>query len=83
LTLANSNITALKWEPKQEKLLAQATLDKKITLWDIETEQVKFEVQLNSHVTHIEWNPNNSNLLYLIQANGELKSIDLHTKLVN
>jgi len=32
------------WEPKNDRYLAQATLDKKITIWDIETEQVKFEI---------------------------------------
>lgn len=54
------------WEPNEERYLAQATLDKKLVIWEIETEQVKFELQLNSHVTHIEWSKTNTFILYLI-----------------
>jgi hypothetical protein len=31
-------------------------MDKKLLVWDLNTESVKFEVQLLSHITHIEWN---------------------------
>jgi WD40 repeat protein len=83
LTSQTSNITALKWEPVTERYLAQATLDKKIVLWDIQTEQVKFEVQLNSHANHIEWDFASRNSLLLVLGNGELKSIDLSSKVVS
>lgn len=83
LTSQTSNITALKWEPVTERYLAQATLDKKIVLWDIQTEQVKFEVQLNSHAIHIEWDFASPNNLLIVLSNGELKSIDLVSKLVS
>ena len=41
-----------------ENLLAQATIDKRLVIWDIEPETIKFEVQFVSHITQIEWNPN-------------------------
>jgi WD40 repeat protein len=83
LTKASSHITALCWEPNRERYLAQASLDKKVMVWDVESEQVKFEVQLNSHPVHIEWNKANDNVLMMIQSNGEVKTIDLASKFVN
>ena len=44
LTTAESNITALAWETTREKLLAKATMDKKVVVWDVEQEAIKFEV---------------------------------------
>jgi len=40
----DKNISAIAWESKQEKLIAIATLDKKVTIWDVETEKIKFNV---------------------------------------
>lgn len=82
MTQASAHITALAWESFRERYLAQATLDKRLTVWDTETEQVKFEVQLNSHPIYIEWNIMNNESLFVVQSNGELKSIDLNSKLV-
>ena len=58
LNFADTNITAIQWEPVTENLLAQATIDKRLVIWDIEPETIKFEVQFVSHITQIEWNPN-------------------------
>ena len=51
LNFADTNITAIQWEPVTESLLAQATIDKRLVIWDIEPETVKFEVQFVSHIT--------------------------------
>jgi len=50
LNCYDSNISAIAWDPKNEKNLAQASVDKKFLIWDLETEQIKFELQLTSHV---------------------------------
>ena len=57
----DSNISAITWDPTNENNLAQASVDKKFLIWDLETEKVKFEVQLASHIVHIEWNRHNAN----------------------
>ena len=57
----DSNISAITWDPTNENNLAQASVDKKFLIWDLETEKVKFEVQLTSHIVHIEWNRHNAN----------------------
>jgi WD40 repeat protein len=82
LTFADTNITAIQWEPQAEAYLAQATIDKKLVIWDIEPETIKFQVQLISHITQIEWNPNKSQQLFCVQSNGEMKIVDLERKKV-
>ena len=80
LTFADTNITAIQWEPQEENYLAQATIDKKLVIWDIEPETVKFQIQLVSHITQIEWNPNRTEQLFCLQSNGETKIVDLERK---
>lgn len=80
LTFADKNITAISWCPTDPSVIAQATSDKVLIVWDIEQESVKFKTQLESHVICIEWNPMNKNMLYLIQSNGDLKIMNLETK---
>ncbi len=40
-TLADQNISAIEWDP-QERYIAQATLDKKLIVWEVSSESVKF-----------------------------------------
>jgi WD40 repeat protein len=56
LNFADTNITAIEWQPVNEKYLAQATIDKKLVIWDLEPEVIKFSMQLFSHIIQIEWN---------------------------
>ena len=83
LTFADTNITAIQWEPQNEEFLAQATIDKKLVIWDIEPETIKFQVQLVSHITQVEWNPNRTTQLFVLQSNGETKIVDLERKKVD
>lgn len=80
LTFADKNITAIAWCPTDPSVIAQATSDKVLVIWDIEQENVKFKTQLESHVICTEWNPLNKNILFLIQSNGELKMMNLEAK---
>ena len=77
-----SNILAIVWEPTNRKFLAQATYDRKVTIWDVEAEEVKFEVLLTHQVVHMEWNKANQNELWVIEASGDIKCINLASKLV-
>ena len=83
LTFSDQNITAIAWEPNSDKvqtdgnMIAQATIDKKFLIWDLEHEMVKFQMQLLSHVTQIEWSPLDPNCIFVIQSNLEFKMIDL------
>ena len=43
LTFADKNITAIAWCPTDSNAIAQATSDKVLLIWDIETESVKFK----------------------------------------
>ena len=54
-THADSNISALEWEPSEERYLAQATQDKKLVICEVDSENIKFNVTLTSVVTSIEW----------------------------
>ena len=71
------------WEPTNRKLLAQATYDRKVTIWDVEAEEVKFEVLLTHQVVHMEWNRANPNELWVIEQNGDIKCVNLASKLVD
>jgi len=62
----------MQWEPTAEKYLAQGTLDKKLVVWDVETEQVKFNATLPGHVVQIEWNKQNENSLLTLLNTGKL-----------
>ena len=66
LTFADKNITAISWCPTDANAIAQATNDKVLLIWDIETESVKFKTQLDSHVIHCEWSHSDPNLLFVI-----------------
>ena len=52
LTFADKNITSICWCPTDPSIIAQATNDKILVIWDIESEKVKFKTQLDSHVVH-------------------------------
>jgi len=71
LTYADKNITALSWCPTEPGVIAQATNDKVLLIWDIETETVKFKTLLDSHAIHCEWSKTDPNVLFLIQSNGK------------
>lgn len=71
LSHVDHNISAIAWEPKLERYLAHASMDKKVLIWDLETESIKFEIDINSHVIHIAWNDSDINLMYLLQNNGK------------
>ena len=49
----------------------------------MEAEEVKFEVLLTHQVVHIEWNRANPNELWVIEQNGDIKCVNLATKLVD
>ena len=66
LTYVDHNISAIAWEPKLERYLAHASMDKKLLIWDLETESIKYEIDLSSHVIHIAWNESDINLIYLL-----------------
>ena len=66
LTFADKNITAICWCPSDPSLLMQATNDKVMLIWDIETEAIKYKTQLDSHVIHAEWSLSDANQIYLI-----------------
>ena len=80
LTFADRNITAISWSPLDSNIIAQATSDKILIIWDIDTETVKFKTQLESHVINAEWHRTDPNLLFFIQSNGEFKIMNLETK---
>jgi len=67
-THADSNISAIEWEPCEERYLAQATQDKKLVIWDVDLENIKFNVTLTSVVTSIEWS--RAGKLILLLSNG-------------
>ena len=71
LTFADKNITAISWCPTDPNVLAQATNDKVLIIWDIEGQTVKFKSQLESHVINCEWSRTDPNLLFFIQSNGK------------
>lgn len=75
LTYADKNITAIAWCPTDPTVIAQATNDKILIIWDIDTESVKYKTQLESHVISTEWSPTDPDILYLIQSNGKFKTI--------
>eukprot|EP00347_Sterkiella_histriomuscorum_P001098 403373336 len=82
-THADQNISAIEIDPAPEaKYLTQATLDKKLIIWDIESENVKFNVTLGSAVQRIEWNRSAHNCLMLLLQNGEIKLADLNNKAI-
>ena len=43
LTYADRNITSIVWCPTDPNVIAQATNDKILLIWDIETETIKFK----------------------------------------
>lgn len=68
LAHGESNISAIEWDPK-EALLAHATQDRKLIIWDLETESIKFNVTLPSVVNYIEWSGCGDGLILLLLAN--------------
>lgn len=82
-THADQNISAIEIDPSANgQYLAQATIDKKLIIWDIESENVKFNVTLNSAVQRIEWNKSSFNSLMLLLQNGDIKLADLNNKAI-
>ncbi|CDW86163.1 wd repeat-containing protein 17 [Stylonychia lemnae] len=82
-THADQNISAIEIDPSsQQKYLAQATIDKKLIIWDIESENVKFNASFNSPIQRIEWNKSAHNSIMLLLQNGEIKLADLNNKAV-
>ena len=68
-TCEHRSVNLEAWEPKLERYLAHASMDKKVLIWDLETESIKFEIDINSHVIHLAWNDSDINLMYLLQNN--------------
>lgn len=42
LSHGEANISCIQWEPGEERYLAQASLDNKLVIWDVEAEAIKF-----------------------------------------
>jgi len=55
-------------------------VDKRLIIWDVESEQIKYNASLPSVVEFIEWSSCQENTLLLLLANGEIKVLDLLTK---
>lgn len=70
-THADSNISAIEWEPIRERYLAQATADKRLIIWEIESENIKFNVTLSSVIKNIEWNEYENGMILLLLENGK------------
>lgn len=66
LNFADKNITSVCWCPSDPSVLLQASIDKVLLIWDIETEAIKYKTQLESHVIHAEWSLSDQNIIYLI-----------------
>jgi WD40 repeat protein len=77
LTFVDHNISAIAWEPTYERYLAQASMDKKLIIWDLDSESIKFEVQFQSHVVHIDWSQLDLNQIFLLHSNSEIRMLDL------
>ncbi len=45
--------------------MAQATQDKKLVIWDVEKESIKYNMQMSAIVTDIEWSRDGRVLLRL------------------
>jgi WD40 repeat protein len=71
-THADSNISAIEFEPVRERYLAQATQDKRLIIWDISSESVKFNINLASPIIQIEWSHGAKGALMLLLSNGKL-----------
>ena len=86
LTFDDTNFTAIAFEPSMDdsglgaSSIAQATIDKKLVIWDLEQEMIKLQIQLFSHVKQIEWSACDSNSMFILQSNHDLKMIDLQRK---
>ncbi len=69
--------------------MAQATQDKKLVIWDVEKESIKYNMQMSAIVADIEWSRDGRVLLRLQNGKeirlsyvGEVKMLDLETKVV-
>lgn len=76
----DKNISAIAWESRQEKLIAVATLDKKVTIWDVESEKIKFNVQTANPALFLDFSRTDPNLLIMILDNFEIKLLNLAQK---
>jgi WD40 repeat protein len=57
LTESRIAITALSWHPTQKKLLATATSDGRVCVWNVDEQRVVASVAVPSAPLFIEWNP--------------------------
>jgi len=55
LTEARVGITALAWHPTRKHLLATATSDDRLCVWDVRQQRVLASVALTTLIVH--WNP--------------------------
>lgn len=92
LSAADANITAIAWQPIHEKYLALASYLKQFSIWNLETETIKFQVQLPHRVVYIEWSSINVNEIFLLLSSSkffssnhsdEVKRIDLSSQKVH
>jgi WD40 repeat protein len=57
LTESRIAITALSWHPTQKKLLATATSDGRVCVWNVDEQRVVNSAVVPSAPLFIEWNP--------------------------
>ena len=55
-------------------------MDKKLVIWDVESETIKYNITLNAVIIQIDWSFVNTDRLLLLLQTGELKMLDLKTK---
>ncbi len=55
-TIQDQNISCIEWEPQEEKLLASGTMDRKIIVWDMDSENIKYNMQMPSPATVLQFN---------------------------
>jgi hypothetical protein len=55
-------------------------MDKKLAIWDVESETIKFNITLTSMILQIDWSAQNTDRLLLLLQTSELKMLDLKTK---
>jgi len=66
LTLEDKNITCLAWEEEKEQLLAVGSRDRRLAIFDLETEQMKFILDTPSPPFFVQFNPIFPHLLVIV-----------------
>ncbi|KAG5188358.1 WD40-repeat-containing domain protein [Tribonema minus] len=66
----HDHVCGVRWDPANEAVLATASLDKSVRLWDARTGKQAASVELGAELAGVEWSPNGQRLIvFADQAN--------------